>query len=266
MPLQLQVLGEPVLDALVAEPFRHLHVERRLRGQLCGLCAGGFHQVVGSNDLRDQALFERVGSGHVGGFEQNFQRPARPDHARQEVGHAPVGRGADPPVGAGDEGLLGGDPDVAGQRQRKARSGCGAVDRRDHRIGDTSQVDDRRVQRLGPAPHLRGQVDRVVFDAGFEAVDVAARAERLAGAGDDQRPQRRLVGEPGEGGPQIQDHLGAHRVEAVGAIEGEGADLAVDLDSQRGQLGGTDGLGRHLALHVWHVTLANWPGAYPLVE
>ena len=129
--------------------------------------------------------------------------------------------------------------------------GRGAVHRRDHRIGDAPQVDDRRVQRLGPPPNLGRQVDRVVFDPGFEAVDVAAGAEGLAGAGDDQRPQRGLVGEPGEGGPQVQDHLGAHRVEALGPIEGEGADLAVDLDSQRAQLGGIDGrLGGHLAISV----------------
>ncbi len=120
----------------------------------------------------------------------------------------------------------------------------------DHRIRDAPQVDDCAVECLGAAPHLCRQVDRVVLDPGFEGVDVAAGAEGLAGAGEDQRPQRRLVGEPGEGGPQIEDHLGAHRVEALGSIEGEGADLAVDLDSQRAQLGWADCLGGHLAISV----------------
>ena len=76
--------------------------------------------------------------------------------------------------------------------------------------------------------------------------DVAARAEGLAGAGDDQRPQRGPVGEPGEGDGELADHLRAHRVEGVGAVEGEGADLAVDLEPHRLELGRAQGLGRHL--------------------
>ena len=105
------------------------------------------------------------------------------------------------------------------------------------------------------APHLRGQIDRVVFDAAFEGVDVAPRAEGIAGAGNDQRPQRCLIGKPGEGGPELDDHLGAHRIEALGTIEGEGADLSVDLDLQRAQLGRADRLGGHLAISVsiWKV-------------
>ena len=44
--------------------------------------------------------------------EQQLERLAGPDHPRQEVGHAAVGRGADPPVGA-DE-----------RRAPRRRSGC----------------------------------------------------------------------------------------------------------------------------------------------
>ena len=111
----------------------------------------------------------------------------------------------------------------------KPAPGRRPVDRGDHRIGDPAQVDDRRVQRLGAAAHFRGQVDLLALDTGFEPVDVAAGAERLAGAGDDQRPQRRPVGEPGEGDRHLADHLRAHRVEGVGPVEREGADLAPSI-------------------------------------
>jgi hypothetical protein len=151
--------------------------------------------------------------------------------------------------------------------EAQARKACAcrrSVDRADHGIWNATQVDDRGVQCLGPAAHLRRQVDRVVFDPGFEAVDVPARAEGLAGAGEDQRSQRCLVGEPGERRPQVEDHLGAHRVEALGTVEGEGADLPVDLYPQGVQLGRAQGLGAHLTLSVSGVKLAGWPGAYPL--
>ncbi len=52
--------------------------------------------------------------------------------------------------------------------------------------GISAQIDDRRVQCLGAATDLCRQVDRVVFDASCEPVDVAAGAEGVAGAGHDQ--------------------------------------------------------------------------------
>ena len=89
-----------------------------------------------------------------------------------------------------------------------------------------------------PRRTFGGQVDLGVVDAALEPVHVAARGERaLAGAGDDQPAQRRLVGEPAGGDGELEDHLRAHRVERVGAVERQGADLAVDLDRERRQLG-----------------------------
>ena len=50
--------------------------------------------------------------------------------------------------------------------------------------------------------------------------------------------QRRLIGEPAGGDGELEDHLRAHRVERVGAVERQGADLAVDLDRERRSSGG----------------------------
>ena len=68
----------------------------------------------------------------------------------------------------------------------------------------------------------------------------------VAGAGHDQAAQRRPVGEPGRGDAELADQLRAHRVERVGAVEGQGPDLAVDLDRERLQLGrGRNRCGAH---------------------
>ncbi len=56
-------------------------------------------------------------------------------------------------------------------------------------IGDPPQVDDRLVQRLGATPHFGREVDLLRLDPLLEGVDVPSGAERLAGAGHDQRPQ-----------------------------------------------------------------------------
>ena len=126
------------------------------------------------------------------------------------------------------------------------------------------------MQGLGAAPHVGGQVDLLRLDAFAEPVDVAAGAEGLAGAGDDQRPQRRPVGEPGEGDGHLADHLRAHRVEGVGAVEGEGADLPVDLDPQRVQLAAGSGsrssslsprLGVRFGRVASSLPLERWPKA-----
>src|SRR5262249_22129816 len=151
----------------------------------------------------------------------------------QEVGHAAVRGGADSAVGGGEEGLFGGDPEITGEGQGEACPGGGPVDCGQHRIGDATKVDDPLVERLGAAPYLRREVDVVVFDSVAEPGDVATCAEGAARAGHDQRPDRRPVGAPGESHEQLADHLGAHRVEGIGAVECQRPDLAVDLDPQR---------------------------------
>ena len=149
------------------QQLRHPHVVGRLGGQLLGLLAGARPSArrPGTTSVT-MPVSQRLLGAQVGVVEQQLERPAGPDHARQEVGHAAVGRGADPPVGAR-------------RRPRpRRRSGCrtraparsrrrppAPLTARDHRIGDAAEVDDRLVQHLGAAPHLGGQVDAGLLDA-----------------------------------------------------------------------------------------------------
>ena len=110
----------------------------------------------------------------------------------------------------------------------------GAVDRGDHRIGDAAEVDDRLVEDLGAAADLGRQVDALDRSSPrLNQLTSPPDEKAPPGAGDDQRSKRRAVGEPGRGGGQLADQLGAHRVERVGPIERQRADLAVDLDRER---------------------------------
>ena len=62
--------------------------------------------------------------------------------------------------------------------------------------------------------------------------------------------QARTVGEPGEGDRHLEDHLRAHRVEGVGAVERQRTDLAADLDPQGLQLRRRTGAHRSLPVCV----------------
>jgi hypothetical protein len=92
---------------------------------------------------------------------------------------------------------------------------------------------------------IRRRSTIVGLHAVFEGVDVAARAECPAGAGDDQAAQAGAVGEPREDHRHLENHLRAHRVEGVGPVEGQRPDLPVDLEVERVQLGRAQGLGAH---------------------
>ena len=157
------------------------------------LARAAVHQLLRRHHLGDQALGERVLRASCSGLRGGFPAP-----------------GSARPPAAGSRSCRRRERRRCGRRRRRRRrprrrSGCRrrAPARSRRRppapltaaitgIGDPAQVDDRRVQRLGAAPHLGGQVDllRLRRPAGT-SVDVAAGAEGLAGAGDDQRPQRR---------------------------------------------------------------------------
>ena len=82
-----------------------------------------------------------------------------------------------------------------------------------------------------------GRYGAGLLEPALEPVHVAAGREGAALPGHDQRPQRGAVGEPGRRRDQLADQLGAHRVQHVGAVERQGADLAVDLEAEGLQLG-----------------------------
>src|SRR4029077_19915611 len=104
------------------------------------------------------------------------------------------------------------------------------------------------MEALGAAPDLGGQVDALIGDAPLEPVDVPAGAEGAPGAGDDQRSNGSAIRQPGGRCGQLADQLGAHRVERVRPVERQRADLSVDRELQRFELGGIAGQQRNFGL------------------
>src|SRR3546814_2738959 len=73
----------------------------------------------------------------------------------------------------------------------------------------------------------------------WDLLYVGAGAERPPGRGDEEGPHG-LVGFGGRvGAAQLARHLGAHRVEPVGAVQRDGGALVVDLVEDRLELHGS---------------------------
>ena len=123
-----------------------------------------------------------------------------------------------------------GDADVAAQRQVHPGAGGRAVDGGDDRLrriphGQQRQVAIRRdlLAQRPLAPTFLGLV---------HGLDVAAGAEALARAGDDDHAHVRIVAALEDGVVQIVTQSVAERVQALGAIQREGGDAVLELEEQ----------------------------------
>ncbi len=84
---------------------------------------------------------------------------------------------------------------------------------------------------LGAAGELLAGVG---VGGGCEFGDVGAGGEGLAaGAAEQDGANGRVVGEGGEDGVELTQHVGVEGVEDLGAVEGDGGDGSVDVDEQR---------------------------------
>ncbi len=114
---------------------------------------------------------------------------------------------------------VGGDPDVARERQRHARAGGGAVDGGDHGLLE-------RADREHVAVVVRAQVVGDVAGAGRELLQVLADAEPAAGTGDHDGADRRVL-RLLERAVQPVVHRAVERVQDVGPVERDRQDRPV---------------------------------------
>src|SRR5204863_2413679 len=101
--------------------------------------------------------------------------------------------------------------------------------------------------------HVGRQVLARLIEAPLEPGHVAARREGPACSRDDQGTEPCSVREPGRGGHELADQLRAHRVQDLGAVQGHRADVAVDIDPDRLELGwcGYGNCGQWNSSGVW---------------
>ena len=115
-----------------------------LRRDLLGQIGHSRVELPGGIDRIDQADAQRLVGVDAAGRVDQLLGQADPDRARQPLGAAHVGHDAEPDLGDGEDRALGGEADVAAERQLEAAADADALER----------GDDRHAAGLEPAEAL----------------------------------------------------------------------------------------------------------------
>ena len=212
---------------------------------------------VGARRARRESLGERVdlgGEGVVGDqpVDQPPGAPLRGRHALAEQRHlggapgADAGRDEDRRAAVGNQadvdereqevGRLGGEHEVARERQRAADPDRRPVDGGEHRLGHPPHAGDDRVIALA---QRRADVRAAVGRRVEARAQVGAGGERAPGAGDRHGAHAVVAGGQLDRGEQVDAQLPVPRVHALGPVE---------LDPQLGPVGRAAAQGDRLEL------------------
>src|SRR3954467_4142178 len=190
------------------------------------LLRGGLERVVGHHPVDETPLMSR-GGGHPLAQHGHLRGTCEPDALGDQQRRAAVGHQADVHEGQQEVGRLGGDHEVAGQREAAADARGGAVDGGQHRLGHRADAGDDRVIALA-----QGAADvRAALGRGVEArLEVGARAERAPVAGDQHGAHvvvdRRLL----DRGPQVVRQRPIPGVHGLRTVEAKGGHALMALD------------------------------------
>ena len=120
---------------------------------------------------------------------------------------------------------LGGDPDVAGQRDAEPSAVGGTVDRRDHRLPKTVYPRGQVCDAFLPA-HARPRELRAAARLCWVRVgEVKTRAESPPRPGDHHDPAVVVGADAIKRGVQLLDYLVVQRVELLGPVERQHRDV-----------------------------------------
>ena len=124
------------------------------------------------------------------------------------------------------------DADVARAREAEAAADRGAVDRADDRLVHLADRDDDVVEQLERAP--RDRRDREAVDVRDDArvLEVGARAEPVARAGEHDDAHVVVVAQRLERLAQRDHHVERHRVHALGPVQRDERDIGPRLVDQ----------------------------------
>ena len=177
---------------------------------------------VGRRQPIDDAGLERLFRGE--------EAPGQRDLVTERGGGAilkqrPIARSAEPArrFGQLETGTLGGDDQVAFQRQAQTEPQHITVHRGDDRLpidGVGEQIGRVGAPTLGPA-----ELFELLAAAQLALTHIGAAAERAAAAVQDRDFGFGVEIEAAEGFGELADHFVADRVELIRAVEGDGRDL-----------------------------------------
>ena len=94
-------------------------------------------ELVGGDDLGDEAPGERVGGGDALAAHDHVLRAAEADEPGEPLRPAGAGDHPEPDLGEAELRVVGGDAEVAGERELEADAEAVAADARDHRLRET---------------------------------------------------------------------------------------------------------------------------------
>ena len=173
------------------------------QADLLGL--GRQDRPAGEQQLGGDRVRDLPGEPH-GGAAHRVERPAR-------LGDAELGR-------------LAGDPDVGALEDLGAAGDRRSLDRRDQRLGQPEaleqRLDDRRV--------VGAVLERLARRLLVGRLEVHARAEVAAGAGEDADPDLRVLVHPVPGVGHDREHLAGQRVARLRPVHRDDQLVAVLLD------------------------------------
>ncbi len=175
------------------------------------------HAFVDEADLRGLLGVEPARA------KDHLARQPLADDARQVLRGADRRAGPDLRAGLSEHGILGGDHEVAPQRELVAAAHAPAVDHRDHR--DRQAADGHGEALHAVVPHRA--VDPV---EALHGIEIAARRERLvAGAGHHRAGDRWVLARRFQRVDQFVEGLLAERIEHTRPVDGDPGDLVLHL-------------------------------------
>ena len=169
--------------------------------------------------------------------EVDLLGPPRADQPGQEPASAVIARQADIDEARREEGALGRQPDIAGQRDRHARAGRRAGQRRDRRLGEVVEPQGQRVLLvLEAADRVVGaaarRLCRSLVEGPAQAGHVAAGAEGGSRTRDDHGPHVGIGLHPEQRFAQRRSQRIAQRVALLRPVQRDRRNPVVDRAQQ----------------------------------
>lgn len=206
--LELEAEREWAVVGVVQHALGHAQGERGEARQLVDEAVDGGVELRERDDLGHEAERERLRGRDAAAAHDQVLRAPEPDQARDPLGAAAAGDHAERHLREAELEVVGGDAEVACQRELEPDAERIAVQARDHRL--------RAALGRGDVPREARQVVRGALE---EARDVAARRERGSGAAEHDHAHALVLPELVEGGRELLARRHGDPVQLVGHVE-----------------------------------------------
>lgn len=215
-------------------------------GELAGVFDDGGHELRGGEDPVDEAETVGLLREEDAAGEEDFHGGGEADEAREEPGEAVFRGQGEAAVRGGEFGAGSSEADVAVAGEDEADT-CGrAVDGGDGGLGEAEVIGEVVVEVGCETETWTGNVlggawvVAALFEVAFERAGISPGTEAAAGAGDDDDAHGRVGIGLLKAPTVLRVHAAGPGVEALGAVEGDDGDAAVDGEGGDFELHGGD--------------------------